>query len=68
MVESVYVHRFEIAFAVTMDKTFLHNPHSANCEKRRTNEWTGQGELQKNPKYCAVEKSIDSLLPKINIV
>lgn len=47
MVTSVYVHRFEIAFAVTMDKTFLHNPHSANCEKRRTNEWTGQGELQK---------------------
>lgn len=68
MVASVYVHWFEIAFAVTMDKIFLRNPHSANCEKRRTNEWTGQGELQKNPKYCAVEKSIDSLLPKINIV
>lgn len=65
MVASVYVHRFEIAFAVTMDKTFLRNPHSANCEKRRTNEWTGQSELQKN---CVVEKSIDSLLPKINIV
>lgn len=50
MVASVYVHRFEIAFAVTMDKTFLHNPHSANYEKRRTNEWTGQGDLQKKKK------------------